>query len=106
MQDRGEGNLENDRSTVGNQNATGKTLTGVDLQHPPKGIENLADVDKRFLAGAIRESYVQGLSECSKSPSTAISRDRGFQLADQWMGRYVPFLADVIGDARTGGASR
>lgn len=104
--DRGEGNLENERGSTAGSQTTGRTLTGVDLQHPPKNIENLPDVDKRFLAGAIRESYVQGLNECAKSPSTQITRDRSFQLADQWMGQSVPFLADVIGDVRSGGASR
>lgn len=103
--DRGEGNLENDRSTVGS-GTTGRTLTGVDLQHPPKAIENLPDVDKRFLAGAIRESYVQGLFECNRNPG-AVSKDKnaGYRLADQWIGSQIPFLGDVMGDVNTGGTS-
>lgn len=103
--ERGEGNLEGDRSTAGSQ-STARTLTGVDLQHPPKKIEDLGDTEKRFLVGAIRESYVQGLNECNRNPG-AVSKDRnaGFRLADQWIGSQIPFLGEVMGDVNTGGTS-
>lgn len=103
-----EGNLDEGARTTDRSNQTGgtSTLSGVDLRHPPKGIENLPDTEKRFLAGAIRESYVQGLNECGRNPG-AVSKDRnaGFRLADQWIGQNFPMLAGIVGDVGSGAQS-
>jgi hypothetical protein len=73
------------------------TLTGVDLAHPPRGIENLPDTEKRFLAGMVREGFIQGLDECRRS-GTNVDRKSSLKFADQWIARSIPFLSGVIGD--------
>lgn len=91
-----------------NEEGYGRTssITGADLTNPPKDIQNLPDVDKRFLAGMLREGVAQGLETCQRG--TSVGRDRASQLrfADKWIAGNVPFLAGVIGDVDTGGSSR
>lgn len=87
------------------QNTPGRSTTGVDLRHPPKGIENLPDTEKRFMAGLVREAIVQGLGECQRTSGREGYHRENVQFADRWIASNVPFLSGVIGDAGPGPSS-
>lgn len=99
--DRGRSNEEFGSGT----NQPGRSTTGVDLKHPPKGIDGLEPTDKRFLAGLVREGIVQGLEECQRTSGRGIDRRGNVMFADRWIGTNVPFLSGVIGDAGPGTSS-
>lgn len=108
--------MQNDSGTTENQRARsseepgranqGQTssISGVDLNHPPRDLENLSDTSKRFLAGMVREGFTQGLEACQRG---TVGRDKISQLrfADKWIAGNVPFLNGVIGDVGEGSSS-